>query len=114
MVRGAALSRWFTTMAESAPLEGNRGRLAGGFLPGQSENDRRAGAHQELPGLRRFPARPDRQHHRPPRVRRGHQEDLRYLPEALRGSGEWPEPRRLAGGKTARLDVSVGVDPRKI
>ena len=25
-----------------------------------------------------------------------------------------PEPRRLAGGKTARLDVSVGVDPREI
>ena len=36
------------------------GRLARGLLPGQSEDDRRAGAHQELPGLRRLPAHPDR------------------------------------------------------
>ena len=55
-----------------AVQELQHGRLAGGLLPGQSEDDRRAGAHQELPGLRRVPAHPDRLHHRPARVRGGH------------------------------------------
>ena len=48
------------------------GRLARGLLPGQRPDDRRAGAHQELPGLRRLPAHSDRLHHRPARVRGGY------------------------------------------
>ena len=43
-----------------------------GYCLGNSRDDRGPGAHQELPGLRRLPAHPDRLHHRPARVRGGH------------------------------------------
>ena len=58
-----------------------------GFCLGNARMIAALGAHQELPGLRRLPAHPDRFHHRPARVRRGYAQDLRHLPEAPRRAG---------------------------
>ena len=79
-----------------------------GLLRGEREGDRRAGAHQELPGLRRVPAHPDRLHHRPPGVRRRYPEDLRGVPEQARRAGGRAEAGRLGGGETAGHHVLVG------
>ena len=50
-----------------------------GFCVGNQEDDRSAGAHQKLSRLRRFPAHPDRVHHRAARVREGHRKDPRHV-----------------------------------
>ena len=80
----------------------NMAGLARGLLPRQPEDDRGAGAHQELSGLRRVPAHPDRLDHRAARVRGRYQEDLRDVPEAPRRpdsraciarDGRWSLPR---------------------
>ena len=84
-----------------------------GFCLGNPQDDRGAGAHQELSGLRRLPADPDRLDHRAARVRGGHAQDLRDVSEAARRAGERPEARRLAGGEAARLDVPVGAATRE-
>ena len=81
-----------------------------GFMPGQSQDDQGAGAHQELSRLRHFPAAADRRHHRPARVRGRDQEDLRNLSEAARRPSVRAEPRRLAGGGAQRFYVFVGAD----
>ena len=81
-----------------------------GFCLGNREDDRGAGAHQELSGLRRFSADPDRFHHRAARMRGRYEEDLRDIPEAARCAGGRAESRGLAGGAAAGLDVRVGAD----
>ena len=48
-----------------------------GFCLGNPQDDRGAGAHQELSGLRRFPAHSDRLDHRAARMRRRDEKDLR-------------------------------------
>src|SRR5260370_361825 len=84
------------------------GGLAHRLLPGQSEDDRGSGAHQELSGLWCIPAAADRRYHRAARVRGGHPQDLRGLPQAPRRAGYRTQARWMAGGAAARVDVPVG------
>src|SRR5581483_8489634 len=84
------------------------GRLARRILPGKSENDRRAGANQELPGLRRVPADPDRRHYRLARVRGRYEKNLRDVSETPRRADPGPESRGLARGSPQGDDVRLG------
>jgi hypothetical protein len=61
-----------------------------------------------------FPADTDRVHHRAARVRGGHAQDLRRLPEAPRCAGERSRARRLARGEAARNHVPVGAAARAL
>jgi alanine-synthesizing transaminase len=83
----------------------NMAGVARGVLPGQPEDDRGAGAHQELPGLRRVPADSDRLDHRAAGMPGRDAQDPSHLPEAAGRAGARFAPRRMARGEAARHHV---------
>ena len=80
------------------------------FMVGNGDR-RRPGQAQELPGLRRLPAHPDRGHGHPQRGPRLSRRGRRHLPVAPRRPLRRAEPDRLGGGATQGHDVRVGAIP---